>query len=96
MAKRIGGTRRKTRQKLKRERNEKGKISASAMFRNFSAGDTVILSPNPAVQDGIFCFNYSGRHAIVVGKRGRCYELLLRDGGKQKKLIVHPIHLKRA
>jgi large subunit ribosomal protein L21e len=95
MVKRIGGTRRKTRHKLKRARNEKGKISASAMLKEFNTGDTVILHPNPAVQDGVFCFNYSGRHAIVVGKRGRCYELLVRDGGKQKKLIVHPVHLKR-
>lgn len=96
MAKRIGGVRRKTRHKLERTKQEKGKISVSAMFRKFEVGDTVVLTPNSAVQDGVFCFNYTGRHAIVIGMQGKCYQLLVKDGGKEKKLIVHPVHLTRA
>ena len=29
------------------------------------------------------------------GKKGNCYEVLIKDGGKEKTLIVHPIHLKK-
>jgi large subunit ribosomal protein L21e len=96
MAKRIGGARRKTRHKLKRSKQEKGKISISAMFREYAVGDNVVLTPNSAVQDGVFCFNFTGRHAIVIGKQGKCYQVLVKDGGKEKKLIVHPVHLTRA
>jgi large subunit ribosomal protein L21e len=95
MAKRIGGARRKTRHKLVRNAKDKGKITTSTFFQNLEAGDTVVLHPNPAVQKGIFSFRYVGRHAVVMGRTGDCYEVLMRDGGKEKKLIVHPVHLKK-
>ena len=94
MAMRIGGVRRKTRHKLRREVREKGKLSVSEIFKTFNNGDRVVLKPNPAYQDGTFFFNYTGRHGTVVGKRGKCYEVKIVDGKKEKLLIVHPIHLK--
>ncbi|MEM0231406.1 MAG: 50S ribosomal protein L21e [Candidatus Woesearchaeota archaeon] len=94
MAMRIGGVRRKTRRKLRRELREKGKLSVSEIFKTFNTGDKVILKPNSAYQDGCFFFNYTGKHGTIVGKRGKCYEVKIVDGKKEKLLIVHPIHLK--
>ncbi len=28
-------------------------------------------------------------------QKGKCYEVLIIDRGKQKTLIVHPVHLKK-
>ena len=32
---------------------------------------------------------------IVKGKKGSCYEINIKDGKKEKILIIHPVHLKR-
>lgn len=50
MVKRIGGIRRKTRYKLRKEKRAKGKISITKYLQSFSAGDRVYLSTQSAVQ----------------------------------------------
>ena len=82
--KKIGGFRRKTRH-----------LFRSKYFQQFQMGETVKLSANPAVQKGMYFPAYYGKTAIVTGKKGRCYEVMIKDGGKEKTLIVHPIHLVR-
>ena len=96
MGKRIGGMRRKTRYKLQKERRNKGKISMTRYFQTFNLGDRVHLIVEPSIQKGMYNPRFLGRAGIVKGKRGRCYEVTINDLGKEKKLIIHPIHLKRA
>ena len=95
MTKRIGGFRRKTRYRFKKERRAKGKISLTRYFQSFSAGDRVYLDVEPAVQKGMYFPRFMGKVGVVKGKRGRCYEVTVKDG-KEKMLIVHPVHLKKA
>lgn len=96
MTKRIGGVRRKTRYKLSKEKRTKGKISITRYFQSFSQGDRVHLIVESSVHKGMYHPRFLGRAGIVNGKRGRCYEVTINDLGKEKKLIIHPIHLKRA
>lgn len=96
MAKRIGGIRRKTRYKLKKERRAKGKIGITRYFQSFNAGDRVYLGVEPAVQKGQYHFHFMGRSGVIKGKRGKCYEISINDLGKEKTLVVHPVHLRRA
>jgi len=96
MVKRIGGMRRKTRYKFKKWKRNKGKISLTRYFQTFTAGDKVFLSVEPAVQKGMYYPRFMGKSGIIKGKRGRCYEVAINDIGKNKTLIVHPIHLMRA
>ena len=96
MVKRIGGLRRKTRYKFRKERRSRGKISITRYFQSFNLGDRVHLVVEPAVQKGMYHPRFLGRAGIVKGKRGRCYKITINDLGKEKTLIVHPIHLKRA
>ena len=49
-----------------------------------------------AYQKGMYYPRFHGKSALVMNKKGHCYEVLIKDGGKEKMLIVHPIHLKRA
>ncbi|MBS3096287.1 50S ribosomal protein L21e [Candidatus Woesearchaeota archaeon] len=96
MVKRIGGLRRKTRYKFRKEKRSRGKISITRYLQSFSVGDRVYLGVEPAVQKGMYHPRFMGKAGTVKGKRGRCYEILINDIGKEKTLVVHPVHLKRA
>lgn len=96
MVKRIGGSRRKTRYKYKKEKRNKGKISFTRYLQSFNPGDNVHLGLESAVQKGIYCHRFMGKSGIVKGKRGKCYEVAINDMGKEKTLIVHPVHLRKA
>ncbi|MEK6942466.1 MAG: 50S ribosomal protein L21e [Nanoarchaeota archaeon] len=95
MAKRIGGMRRKTRYKFKKERREKGKVSMTNYFQSFSVGDKVYLGVEPAIQKGMYHPRFVGKAGIIAGKVGRCYEVTIKDINKAKMLVVHPVHLRR-
>ena len=93
MAKRIGGSRRKTRKKLLKHHKEKGKIKISRYFQEFDVGERVAISIEPAVHKGLPLPVFQGKVGKVVDKRGECYIVELKDGGVIKKLIIHPVHL---
>ena len=95
MVKRIGGIRRKTRYKLRKEKRSRGKISITRYFQSFNVGDRVYLSAESAVQKGMYHPRFMGRAGTINGKRGRCYEVLINDLGKEKTLVIHPVHLKK-
>lgn len=95
MAKRVGGFRRKTRNKLKKHVRDSGKIPIRKFFQDFKSGDDVLLKAEPAVQSGMYFPRFHGKTGVVQGKRGRCYEVRIKDGNKKKSLIVHPVHLRK-
>ncbi len=96
MVKRIGGFRRKSRDKLSKGRRMRGKISLSRYFQSFELGDKACLNAEPAVQKGMYCLRFHGRVGTIVGKKGGCYQVKITDINKEKTLIVHPVHLKKA
>ncbi|HIH23886.1 TPA: 50S ribosomal protein L21e [Candidatus Woesearchaeota archaeon] len=95
MATRIGGARRKTRQKYKKTYKLAGKISQRRFLQKLEAGDKVALSTEPAIQRGMYHRRFHGKTGTVGKKLGQCYEVTIRDHDKTKKLIVHPVHLKK-
>ncbi len=94
MVKRIGGFRRKTRHKLKKNYRRRGKISLSKYFQKFNTGDKVVLSAEPAVQKGMYFPRFHGMMGVIKANAGGCYQVSIKDGKKEKTLIVHPVHLK--
>ena len=96
MVKRIGGLRRKTRYKFRKEKRNRGKVSLTKYFQTFNAGDRVYLGVEPGVQKGMYHPRFMGRSGIIKGKRGRCYQVLINDIGKEKTLIIHPVHLTKS
>jgi large subunit ribosomal protein L21e len=95
MSKRIGGARRKTRGKFSKNIRQKGKLSLTKYFQKFEEGDGIKLVAETAVQKGIYHRRFHGNNGIVVGKRGNCYRIAIKDGNKPKEVIVHPVHLQR-
>jgi ribosomal protein L21E len=92
---REGGLRRKKRQIMRKHSRTKGKISIRKFLQTFKKGDKVALVTEPAHQRGVFNPRFSGKAGIIKAKKGKCYEVQIKDYKKEKCLIVHPIHLKR-
>lgn len=95
MVKRIGGFRRKTRYRYRKERSQRGKISLTRFMQKFELGDMVHLTVEPAYQKGMYFPMYIGKTGTIKGQKGRCYEVEIGDRGKNKTLIIHPVHMKR-
>ena len=94
--KRKGGLRRKTRSLFRKYGRGKGKVALSSYLQNFKQGEKVKLSTESSVQKGMYHPRFYGKSGIVKAKKGRCFEVLITQGSKQKTLIVHPVHLKRS
>ncbi len=95
MVQRIGGTRRKTRNKLKKGFRRKGKLSLTRYFQTFNKGDKVSLVAEPSVQKGLYFRRFHGLIGTIEGTQGNCYKVKLKDSNKYKTVIVHPVHLKK-
>lgn len=95
MVTRIGGARRKTRGLMKKQHRSRGKLSLRRYLQVFSPGDNVALVLEPAVQDGTYHRRHYGKMGTVLRQQGSCYVIGIRDGGKQKEVIAHPVHLRK-
>jgi len=95
LVKRIGSFRRKTRHKLSKKNRKKGKINLSKYFQVFKVGQKVVLKAEPAIQKGMYRPVFHGKSGIISAKKGKCYEVSIKDKNKQKTIIVHPIHLQK-
>jgi len=93
MTTRMDGFRKRTRNKFKKSRSEKGKISIRKFLQKFEIGEKVGLSVEPARQKGMYRPKFMGKNGTVVRQKGTCYEIKINDQGKNKVLIVHPVHL---
>ncbi|MBT5022749.1 50S ribosomal protein L21e [Candidatus Woesearchaeota archaeon] len=95
MVSRVGGARRKTRNKFKKPIRRKGKISISKFFQKMEEGDKVQLLAETAYQKGMYFRRFHGKTGVVKCTRGKCYEIMIKDINKEKTLVVHPVHLKK-
>ena len=96
MAKRIGGARRKTRQKLSKPRTLKGKISLTNYFAEYKPGQRVAFVFEPAIHAGLgYARRFTGHSGTIIEKKGSCYAVAVDDKGKHKTFFIHPVHLKR-
>ncbi|HYD02885.1 MAG TPA: 50S ribosomal protein L21e [Alphaproteobacteria bacterium] len=93
MTTRMDGFRKRTRGKFRKDQGLKGKISIRKFLQSFAVGDKVYLSVEPAYQKGMYRPKFMSMSATVLNKKGTCYEVRINDQGKDKTLIVHPVHL---
>ena len=93
MVDRVGGFRRKTRYKFRKNVRNRGKLSQRRFFQTFDAGEKVRLEAESSYQDGMYFPRFHGKVGIVGKRVGRCYEVKIKDFSKEKTLIIHPVHL---
>ncbi len=96
MVERVGSSRRKTRKLYSVPKKLKGKLSVSSFVRKFELGSNVILNANPTILKGMYFKRFHAHTGKIVGMQGRCYKIKVKDNGKEKMVIVAPIHLKKA
>ena len=95
MVKAPRGYRHRTRKLLRKHVRERGAVPPlSLLMYEYKPGDKVYIIINPSVMKGMPHRRYHGKVGVVVGKRGKSYEVEVRVGGKIKKLIIRPEHLR--
>ena len=94
MAKRSKGFRNRTRSKLRQNVRQRGRPPVTHSLRSFDDGTKVAISINPAIHAAMPHPRYAGLTGTVIGRRGKAFEVSIRDGGKTRMLIVGPEHLK--
>ena len=93
MVKRVGSSRRKTRHLYHVSKKMKGKLPVSEFVKKLDIGEMVQLVAQPSVIKGIYFRRFHGRTGTITGKQGECYKVHIKDGGKDKTLIVAAVHL---
>jgi len=96
MVKRIGTSRRKTRDLFMVPKKMKGKLNVSGFVKKLEMGENVVLMGHPSITKGLYFRRFHGRIGLIVGKQGSSYMVRLKDGGKEKTLLVGPVHLRKA
>lgn len=81
-----------SRQQLRKHRE---KTTVNQLLQEFKVGEKVIIDMDSSVQDAMPHPRYQGKEGTVVAERGDCYEVEITDGGKKKKLVTSPAHLKK-
>ncbi len=72
----------------------RGKLQLSRYFQELNKGDFVAISRESAVQSN-FQKRLQGITGLVEGRRGKVYIVKIKDGNKEKKILIEPIHLKK-
>jgi len=90
------GGRRRTRYVMQKRARERGLSPITRVFQKFEVGDKASVSLDPSMHKGMPHVRFHGKTGTVTEKRGDAYLLDIRDGGKMKKIIVRPEHLRKA
>ncbi|MBI2144406.1 50S ribosomal protein L21e [Candidatus Woesearchaeota archaeon] len=96
MVKRVGTSRRKAKHMFSVPKKEKGKLPVSEFVKKLETGEQVQLNLKPSITKGAYFRRFRGRMGTVVGMQGSCYKVKIKDGGKDKELIVGAVHLRKA
>jgi large subunit ribosomal protein L21e len=72
----------------------RGKLQLSRYFQELKEGEKVAVVIEPSLEKG-FPKRLQGRTGSVIERKGRSYVIKIRDQDKEKKFIIHPVHLRR-
>ncbi len=87
------GTRQGTRKILRKKPQDRGLIPITKALQEFDEGDKATIVIEPSIHKGQPHRRFHGKTGTVVGKQGKAFVLKVKDGGKEKKVIVRPEHL---
>ena len=87
----MSGTRRKTRNKLRRKKRDNSPVSWAV--KEYPVSSTVHIKIDPSVHKGMPHPKYIGHTGKITEKRGRAYLVEVMDGDKEKHLLVRAEHL---
>jgi len=95
MVKRSKGIRSKSRHILRKKPRERGLNSITRALQQFETGESVNIVIDPAIHKGMPHIRFHGLTGKIEGMQGGSYIVEIKDGGKQKSLIIRSEHLRR-
>ena len=72
----------------------RGKLQLSRYFQELKTGDSVAIVKEKSIQAS-FPERMQGRTGVIEEQRGKAYLIKVKDGNKEKRFIIEPIHLKK-
>lgn len=72
----------------------RGKLPLSKYFQELKEGDFVAVVRDVS-EKANFPERLQGKTGIVEEKKGKVYGIKIKDIEKEKKFLIHPIHLKK-
>ncbi len=72
----------------------RGKLKLSRYFQELKAGDSVSVVREKSKASN-FPVRLQGRTGTIESRRGKVYVVKMKEGNKEKKFFIEPIHLKR-
>jgi len=72
----------------------KGKLQLSRYFQKLNKGDFVSIVREMAIKAS-FPKRLQGRTGVVEDSKGKTYVVKIKDGKKEKRFLIEPIHLKK-
>ena len=70
------------------------RLTVNKFLKRFETGDRVAIVIESGSSKGQPFRRFQGKTGRVVGMRGKSYMVEFKDGGKMKKIITRPEHLK--
>jgi len=95
MVKRCHGSQQGTRNKLKKNPRNKGKVSVVRHLQEFEKGQSVLVKVEPSVKKNVIHHRFMSKPGTIIEKRGKAYRVRMKDLNKEKDLFVLPVHLRR-
>ncbi len=93
--KRSRGFRSKSRSKLRKKYREGRTNLITKVMQDFKEGERVTIVIDPSFHDGMPHPRFHGRTGSIEGMQGNAYVVKIKDGGKVKRIISSPVHLRR-
>jgi len=93
MVKKSKGFRSRTRKKLTQKLV---RPAITKFLQEFDVGQNVVITLEPSSHRGMPFPRFKGKCGKIVEKRGKSYIVEIIEGGKVKKIISRPEHLKAA
>ncbi len=81
---------------MQKRARDRGLSPITRMFQKFEIGEKASINLDPSVHKGMPHVRFHGRTGTVSGMQGDAYLVDVRMGGKVKKVIVRPEHLRKA
>lgn len=89
------GYRNKTRKRYRKKPREKGLGSIEKYLADYEINDKVDIIADPSQHKrGLPHRRYQGKTGVIVGKRGRCFEIEVKLGNSKKMLIIGREHVR--
>ena len=85
------GYRHRTRKLLRKHVRQKGAVPRiSVILREYRVGERVAIKIDPSFHYAMPHRRFHGLTGVIVGRRGRAYEVRVKLGRKEKTLFVTP------